>query len=99
MVLSLVPTPLITVIIASATPAAIRPYSMAVAAFSSFKNLMTKGMNDNLAGSGYLFISKTLRRNYRGPRRPQSASGSAAQASSAREPALMSMRVSLIQFS
>ncbi len=40
--LSFVPTPLITVIIARATPAAIRPYSMAVAAFSSFKNLMTK---------------------------------------------------------
>ena len=40
--LSLVPTPLITVIMARATPAAMRPYSMAVAAFSSFKNLMTK---------------------------------------------------------
>ena len=44
--LSFVPTPLITVIIARATPAAIRPYSMAVAAFSSFKNLMTKRKMD-----------------------------------------------------
>jgi hypothetical protein len=41
-VVSLVPTPLITVIIARAMPVAMRPYSMAVAAFSSFKNLMTK---------------------------------------------------------
>jgi hypothetical protein len=41
-VVSLVPTPLVTVIMASAMPDAIRAYSIAVAAFSSFKNLMTK---------------------------------------------------------
>jgi hypothetical protein len=40
-VLSLVPTPLTTEMIASAIPAAINPYSMAVAAVSSARNLRT----------------------------------------------------------
>jgi hypothetical protein len=39
LVLSLVPSPFTTAIIASAMPAAIRPYSMAVAPVSSRKNL------------------------------------------------------------
>jgi hypothetical protein len=38
MVLRLLPRPLITAIIASAIPAAISPYSMAVAPDSSFQN-------------------------------------------------------------
>jgi hypothetical protein len=47
-VLSLLPTPLRTVIIATAMPAAMRPYSMAVAADSSFKNLMIRRVCDAL---------------------------------------------------
>ena len=39
-VLSFVPSPVINGMIATAIPVAIRPYSIAVAAFSSFKNLM-----------------------------------------------------------
>ena len=39
LLLSLEPSPFTTVMMASAMPAAIRPYSMAVAAVSSFKNL------------------------------------------------------------
>jgi hypothetical protein len=41
-VLSLVPRPPITDMIATAIPVAIRPYSIAVAAFSSFRNLMIR---------------------------------------------------------
>jgi len=40
-VLSLVPRPLTTLIMAMEIPAAIRPYSMAVAAFSSFRNALS----------------------------------------------------------
>ena len=46
-VVSLLPTPLSTVIMATAMPAAIRPYSMAVAAFSSLTNLMMRRMSDD----------------------------------------------------
>ena len=42
LVLSLVPTPCTAVMIAIAIPAAIRPYSIAVAPDSSLKNLETK---------------------------------------------------------
>ena len=38
LVLSLVPSPFTTVMMARAVPAAIGPYSMAAAAFSSFRN-------------------------------------------------------------
>src|SRR5580692_10112196 len=48
-VLSLVPRPVITGIIATAIPAAIRPYSIAVAAPSSFRNLIIRAMSDALA--------------------------------------------------
>jgi hypothetical protein len=41
-VLSLEPRPETTEMIASAIPAAIKPYSIAVAAFSSFQNLMIR---------------------------------------------------------
>ena len=40
MVLSFVPTPFTAVMMARATPAAIRPYSMAVAPDSSFKKAL-----------------------------------------------------------
>jgi hypothetical protein len=44
-VLRPLPSRWITGITASAIPAAIKPYSIAVAPLSSFKNLMTKRMN------------------------------------------------------
>ena len=43
-VFSLVPRPVITGMIANAIPVAMRPYSIAVAAFSSLRNLMTRCM-------------------------------------------------------
>jgi len=48
-VLSFVPTPVITGIIATAIPAAIRPYSIAVAAPSSFKNLKIRATSNVLS--------------------------------------------------
>jgi hypothetical protein len=44
--LSFVPSPFTTLMMAMEMPAAIKPYSMAVAAFSSFKNLMPKRMRE-----------------------------------------------------
>jgi hypothetical protein len=46
--LSFVPSPFTTLMMAMEMPAAIKPYSMAVAAFSSFKNLMTKRMSGGI---------------------------------------------------
>ena len=46
--LSFVPSPFTTLMMAMEMPAAIKPYSMAVAAFSSFKNLMTKRMGGGI---------------------------------------------------
>jgi hypothetical protein len=46
-------------------PAAIRPYSMAVAAFSSLRNLMTKRMNGVLrqrSPTTYLLFRKSYER-------------------------------------
>src|SRR5580704_5513856 len=48
-VLSLVPTPAIMGIIATAIPAAIRPYSIAVAAPSSFQNFKIRAVSHTLS--------------------------------------------------
>jgi hypothetical protein len=48
LVLSFVPNPFTTAIIASAMPAAISPYSMAVAAVSSARNLRIVSLGDKL---------------------------------------------------
>jgi hypothetical protein len=50
LVLSLVPSPFTEAIIASAIPAAIRPYSMAVAPVSSARNFRMSFMPDVLRG-------------------------------------------------
>jgi hypothetical protein len=43
-----IPRPVITGMSANAIPDAIRPYSIAVAAFSSFKNLITSRIENSL---------------------------------------------------
>jgi hypothetical protein len=60
-VLSLVPRPVITGIIATAIPAAIRPYSIAVAALSSFRNRMNRATSD--AGSLGLLLTGEVSAN------------------------------------
>jgi hypothetical protein len=59
-VLSLVPRPETTEMIASAIPAAIKPYSIAVAAFSSFQNLMIRRIGNIPSRSGQHWPSKSL---------------------------------------
>jgi|SRR5580704_8215116 hypothetical protein len=60
-VLSLVPRPVITGIIATAIPAAIRPYSIAVAALSSFGKRMNRATGD--AGSLGLLLTREVSAN------------------------------------
>ena len=60
--------PFTMVMIATEMPAAIRPYSMAVAALSSLRNLMTKCMSEVLRQKSPAvcpFILKILREHYR----------------------------------
>jgi hypothetical protein len=62
-VLSLVPKPVITGIIATAIPAAITPYSIAVAALSSFRNRLHRATSD--AGSLELLLTGEVSANLR----------------------------------
>src|SRR6202035_2011528 len=60
-VFSLVPRPVITGMTATAIPVAIRPYSMAVAALSSFQNLTMRRIRDAPCRSIYPYKVKSYR--------------------------------------
>jgi hypothetical protein len=61
-VLRPVPSPLTTEMIATAMPAAMRPYSIAVAALSSFKNLTIR-RNAMALRAGTVIYNSTLKLN------------------------------------